>query len=149
LQGAHPELIEGTRYDNNLAKKIHKASIKVEAHTIRVDSHPKFNPACNPNTNGNDLPSKNCLNTSRSFGKQKEVDHAENFIQGEELGTETVPKCGGCCCNKCPTVGHTYSFREEQELKMIQDNLGYDNINRCWVISYPWLIDPRTLSDNY
>ncbi len=44
LQGAHPDLVKGTKYDTNLTKKIH----------------------------------------------QKEVEHVDNFIQGEELGTKTV-----------------------------------------------------------
>ena len=57
----------------------------------------------------------------------RETDsQVENFIRGEEPGTETSPQCGGCRCNKCPTVGHTYSFREEQELNMIRENLEYD-----------------------
>ncbi len=149
LQGTHPDLVEGTKYDTNLAKKIHDVNVKVETYAIRADSHPEFYPAYNLSATANDLLSKNSLNTSRSVGNQKEVEHVGNFIQGEELGTETVPKCGGCRCNKCPTVGHTYSFKEEQELKMIQENLVYDSINHCWITSYPWLIDPHTLPSNY
>ena len=34
---------------------------------------------------------------------------------GEELGTESTPKCGGCKCGKCPLPGHNLSFREEQD----------------------------------
>ena len=148
LQGAHPDLAEGTMYDANLAKKIHDVNVKVETYKIRVDSHPEFYSARNANTSLTCLlTNRKCQHsakTSKSFGSQREVDQAENFIQGEELGTEVVPKCGGCRCNKRPTVGHTYSFKEEQELKMIEENLTYDNGNQCWITSYPWLIDPHT-----
>ena len=73
----------------------------------------------------------------------------ETFIQGENLGTEVIPRCGACKCGKCPVVGHTYSFREEQELKMIRSNLRYDTDNQRWVTSYPWTTDPNFLPDNY
>ena len=153
FEGAHPDLAEETKYDANLAKKIHDVNVKVETYKIRVDSHPEFYPAGNANTSLTCLlTNRKCQHsakTSKSFGSQREVDQAENFIQGEELGTEVVPKCGGCRCNKCPTVGHTYSFKEEQELKMIEENLTYDNGNLCWITSYPWLINPHTLPNNY
>ena len=55
----------------------------------------------------------------------------ENFIM-EKTGTEITPKCGGC-----PTVGHSYSFKEEQELQLILENLVYDKENQCWITSYP------------
>ena len=71
-------------------------------------------------------------NATKSKGDRGADSQIENFIRGEELGTETSPRCGGCRCNKCPSVGHTYSFKEEQELKMFQDNLEYDEQNHCW-----------------
>jgi hypothetical protein len=76
-------------------------------------------------------------------------DRVEGFIQGEELGMEVAVKCGGCKCNKCPSPGHTYSFREEQELELIRSNLKYDRENKRWITKYPWLVDPRTLPNNY
>ena len=74
---------------------------------------------------------------------------AENFIAGEELGTECHPKCGGCKCGKCPLPGHDLSFKEEQERHMIRSGLKYDEQNKFWITSYPWLKDPGTLPDNY
>lgn len=73
----------------------------------------------------------------------------EQFLVGEELGTEVKPKCGGCKCGKCPLVGHTYSFKEEQELDMITSNLRYDEKNQQWITSYPWIVDPQLLPNNY
>ena len=32
---------------------------------------------------------------------------------------------------------------------MIQGNLEYDSVKQCWVTSYPWLVDPGTLPNNY
>ena len=31
---------------------------------------------------------------------------AENFICGEDPGTEITPGCGSCRCGMCPVVGH-------------------------------------------
>ncbi len=45
LQGTHPDLVEGTKHDTNLAKKIHDVNVKVETYAIRADSHPEFYPA--------------------------------------------------------------------------------------------------------
>ncbi|CAB4027430.1 Hypothetical predicted protein [Paramuricea clavata] len=128
LQGAHPDLIEETRYDTNLAKKIHDVNVKVETYKTRLDSHPEFHPNH----------TRECsVNVSSSYSHRKDESQIDNFIQGEELTTESSPQCGGCRCNKCPTVGHTYSFKEEQELKLIQENLEYDEVNQCWITSYP------------
>ena len=73
----------------------------------------------------------------------------EDFICGEELGTQVDVKCGGCRCNKCPVVGSTYSFKEEQEIQIIRENLKYDSDKSAWVTDYPWIKDPYLLPDNY
>ena len=72
-----------------------------------------------------------------------------DFICAEDLGTEITPRCGSCRCGKCPVVGHTCSFKEEQDWKLIRENLEYDVAHQCWVTSYPWLVDPSTLPNNY
>ena len=43
----------------------------------------------------------------------------------------------------------TYSFKEEQGLKLIHKNLEYDVAHQCRVTSYPSLVDPSTIPDNY
>ena len=40
LQGAHPDLLEETTYDSNLAKKMHDVNVKTESYKIRSDFHP-------------------------------------------------------------------------------------------------------------
>ena len=77
------------------------------------------------------------------------VPLTDSFIMAENLGTEILPKCGGCKCGKCPIRGHTYSFKEEQELELINSNLTYDSENERWVTSYPWIVDPQLLPNNY
>ena len=63
------------------------------------------------------------MNVAESITGRTQGRLIENFISGEEIGTEITPSCSSCRCGKCPTVGHTYLFNEEQELKMIQENL--------------------------
>ena len=154
LQGTHPDLTEETECDSNLVKTIHESKIKHEGYHIRLNTHPELQPEhiqfvelINGSEKYEDYNS--LTNVTQSFTSRNMESQVESFIRGEELGTEITPRCGGCRCGKCPTVGHTYSFKEEQELKMIQENLEYDDRNQCWITSYPWLVDPSTLPNNY
>ena len=52
------------------------------------------------------------------------------FIEGEELGTLVQPKCGECKCSKCPIMGCSFLFNEEQELSIMRSNLKYDSANK-------------------
>ena len=148
IQGTHPELLEGTKPDSNLAKVIHDVRVKVETYKVHLETHPQFSmtpPLRCPAVRDQESP-----NVTRGVhlvrNKREQID---KFVQGEELATETTPRCGGCRCGKCPIAGHTYSFKEEQELKIIRENLEYDEANRCWITSYPWVVDPKGLPDNY
>ena len=119
LVGTHPELKEQTVMNKDLPRKLNASYSRAGTHFTSVRNH---HPAfADPHT----------------------------FIMGEELGTESTPKCGGCRCGKCPEPGHSLSFREEQELHMIRTNMGYVKDRKHWVTSYPWLVDPSTLPDNY
>ena len=135
VQGFHKNLKEGTKVSSNMVKSLHEYQLKVETY---------------------------CANLSRKAFEMGQVRSSKfsactmhcksepfNFAIGEELATEVSPKCGGCKCGKCPITGHSYSFKEEQELSMIRNNLSYDDVHQCWVTSYPWLIDPKQLPDNY
>lgn len=120
IVGCHPLLSCSVAICNRLQTKIK---------SFKLYQHPEF-------SNSNHL-CKTC---------QAKVD---SFISGEEMGTEISPKCGNCKCGKCPISGHNYSFVEEQELKIIQDNLTYDPERLCWVTKYPWVMDPSLLPDNF
>lgn len=139
LQGYHPNLVEGTRVSSNMVRLLHNTRLKTDCLHGRVISHLEFDqPMTGPSV-------KTDTNTSWNKPDRRILD----FVCGEELATEVSPKCGGCKCSKCPTVGHTYSFREQQELQLIRDNLRYDPEEQCWVTKYPWLSDPASLPDNY
>ena len=151
LQGTHPDLREETYHDTNLARTIHDVRHKAETYFASLGTHPEFTrQGLSPESLNENTEIYHCMsNATKSKGDRGSDSQIENFIRGEELGTETSPRCGGCRCNKCPSVGHTYSFKEEQELKMIQDNLEYDEQNHCWRTGYPWLVDTSSLPDNY
>ena len=83
-----------------------------------MDSHPEFYAARNANTSLTCLlTNRKCQHsakTSKSFGSQREVDQAENFIQGEKLGTEVVPKCGDVAVTSVLlSVTHTLSKKSK------------------------------------
>ena len=146
LQGAHPGLFERTSVDSNMVKMLHSVHIRSESHHIyrQGDFHKEF--VCPVPIISSSNYHVCCNQCHAECSKESLIN---NFILGEEIGTEVNPRCGGCRCSKCPIVGHSYTFKEEQELKLIQDNLKYDETNRCWVTDYPWIMDPAKLPDNY
>lgn len=142
LQGSHADLKEEVCMDANFVRTLKSATaISVNRnsnHSISV-IHPIIN---SPRGLG---PVRCIAKTHLTLAEKSTV---LNFIQGEELATQIVPKCGSCRCSKCPLPGHTYSFEEEAELKLIRDNLRYDESAEAWVAKYPWKIDPHSLPDN-
>ena len=70
---------------------------------------------------------------------------SNDFFRSEQLCTTIEPKCGSCRCGRCPIPGSRYSFREEVELKLIDDNLHYDNEAGKWIASYPYLFPKESL----
>lgn len=141
LVGSHPSLREGTEMSCNMVKVVHDSRLRVNCNFVQQKQllQPDLSQPC--------IQHRDCDVNLIVAGKS--LDYVYSFIQGEDLATGASPKCGGCKCGKCPSVGHTYSFREEQELKFIQDNLKYSESERCWYTSYPWLIDPVQLPENY
>ena len=133
---------------------IHNSAIRHEACKVYLHTHPEFQPDCvSPvevfDNSEKHVISKNQTNVIESLIGRYVRRKVENFICGEDLGTEITPRCGSCRCGKCPVVGHTYSSKEQQELMLIRENLEYDIAHQCWVKSYPWLVDPSTLPNNY
>ena len=70
---------------------------------------------------------------------------AEDFFKNEQLCTTIEPKCGSCRCGRCPVPGSRYSFREENELKLIEENIRYDEENGRWIARYPYLFPKDSL----
>ena len=170
VQGSHPSLNEDTEKDGHVG-----FSVRVTSHHVAFPklTHREFTPVIpkcilssttdsseiNLTSNVNVCDEhilrkdsnlsqslENELMSCSNFAKTPEIDR---FIIGEELGTEVSPQCGACRCGKCPIVGHTYSFQEEQELKLINSKLHYAVDQEHWVTGYPWLMDPSLLPDNY
>ena len=114
--GSHPDLKETTRLDANMVDILHGAHVITSSHySSRIlfgSQHPEFD---HPT-----VKTSSCLT-------QKMEQNINNFIQGEDLGTQVISRCGSCKCSKCPTVGSTYTFQEQQELEIIRQNLRYDS----------------------
>ncbi len=92
-----------------------------------------------------------CTGTEELLTKRESKSFKESvdrFLAGENLSTAITPLCGACKCGKCPIPGHTYSFREEQELQMIRSGLSFDHERGMWVACYPWISPPSVLPDN-
>ena len=68
-----------------------------------------------------------------------------DFFNSEQLGTIIEPKCGSCRCGRCPIPGSRYSFREETELRLIEEKLIYDETQNCWISEYPYLFPREVL----
>ena len=137
LQGSHPDLQIESSLDSNMIKVLKFAQLKTTSHhsiTSIVEHHLLGQVSPHQKTQSH-----------LSYAESRKID---NFVQGEELGTQIFPKCGSCKCSKCPLPGHSFSFQEESELKLIQENLSYDEKNECWVTKYPWKCDPHSLPDN-
>ena len=70
---------------------------------------------------------------------------ADDFFKAEQLCNIVEPRCGSCRCGKCPVPGSRYSFREQTELQLINDNLWYDEQRQSWVAQYPFLYPRESL----
>ena len=86
--------------------------------------------------------------TCSSFLVKSSFMDSQDFFHAEQLATVVNPKCGSCRCGRCPVPGSRYSYREENELKMIEENIRYDADKRTWVASYPYLFPKETLKGN-
>ena len=83
--------------------------------------------------------------TCSAFLAKNAPADSSDFFAREQLATVVEPKCGSCRCGKCPIPGSRYSFREEMELKMIDENLSYDVEKGCWTAAYLYLFPREVL----
>ena len=72
----------------------------------------------------------------------------ESFFTLENAGTECKPQCAKCLCLKCP-VSNDISLKEQRELDLIERGLRYEESEQVWIASYPWILDPYKLPNNY
>ena len=64
------------------------------------------------------------------------------------VGTECTPRCISCLCKKCPGTGK-FTAKEEREIALILRGLCYNEREKRWDASYPWIKDPIMLPNNY
>ena len=143
LQGSHPDLVENMCFDMNFVKTLNTVTplqTQITSNHSSVAVHPVIANSCSLNS------SSHCSVESH-FNAVDELK-VMNFIKGEELSTQIDPKCGSCKCTKCPLPGHTYSFKEEAELRLIREGLKYKESDKVWITKYPWKVDPYTLPNN-
>ena len=90
-----------------------------------------------------DHPSTECfaVKSCPMFNEQK-------FFESQELGTVVEPRCGACQCGKCPIPGSQYSFKEQQELDLINKNLYRKEGEDRWYTEYPWRCSRDALPRN-
>lgn len=74
-------------------------------------------------------------------------DQLDRFFTIEDRGIECDKECVKCLCRGCPALEFVNS-KEEKELALIENGLTYDDNQRCWVASYPWIQDPNQLTNN-
>ena len=80
---------------------------------------------------------------------QYEVSEKE-FMRAESLGCEPPRRCAGCRgCEECGFRGSHMSHKEALELRMMEENVSFDESLGKWRVRYPFTQDPRILSNNY
>jgi hypothetical protein len=73
-----------------------------------------------------------------------------DFISAEALGTDMPRRCKSCNnCKECAFRATTLTAQENHEYKIILDNLKYDPVARRWSTTYPFVVSPTILRDNY
>ena len=72
----------------------------------------------------------------------------EKFYKVEQLGIQSNPKCGSCKCGHSHPGGIDMTLKEEDELKLIENNLTYCEEERKWTAAYPFIRDPRDPPNN-
>ena len=80
---------------------------------------------------------------------QKDLDPGIDFFTQESFGVQVVPSCDVCMnCKNCSQKVHQMSKEDQQELKVIEENLVLDPAEECWTTPYPFKEDPSVLQDN-
>ena len=73
-----------------------------------------------------------------------------DFLSAESLGVELPRRCRACQgCKECTYKATHLSWQENAELRVIEEGLSLDPVDKKWTSSYPYKKDPAVLPDNY
>ena len=79
----------------------------------------------------------------------KHLDGGIDFFTSEDFGVKLLPKCDHCRnCRNCTYEIHQISKAEQRELKVIENNLILDPVEKRWTTQYPYKQDPSNLGNN-
>lgn len=73
-------------------------------------------------------------------------DQLDRFFTIEDTGIESDKECIKCLSRGWPKT--VLNLKEERELALIEKGLAYDDTQKCWIASYPWIKDPNQLKNN-
>ena len=118
IRGIHEEITGQVNSSNYILVRIHKLSSSVNLNEISIES---------------------TVNLKNKLDK---------YFAIEETGIiNTDPQCIRCMCRGCPGL-NCISLKEEKELALIEEGLVYNEKQKCWIASYPWIKDPSHLKNN-
>ena len=71
------------------------------------------------------------------------------FLEAEELATEIPRRCDRCAgCKRCSFESQELNKKEQEELRLLRENMTHDAENKCVRVSYPIIGDISKLRDN-
>ncbi len=71
-----------------------------------------------------------------------------DFWSVEQMGVTPARACRNCTnCNECKFISQSLTFKEQEELKLIKENLKYDKEGKIRSFKYPLTEDPLIISD--
>ena len=73
-----------------------------------------------------------------------------DFLSAEAMGLDPPRSCRACkSCKECQFRTTLLTATENAEYEAILDNLKYDAARKKWRTSYPFIISPTVLRDNF
>ena len=73
-----------------------------------------------------------------------------DFLSAEAMGLDPPWSCRSCkACKECQFRMTLLTATENAEYEAILDNLKYDAAKKKWRTSYPFIISPTVLRDNF
>ena len=74
------------------------------------------------------------------------VKPSHEFFEGDILGVEPTRICGNCMkCKECTFRGQQLSQKEQYEYHVIGEKVIYDESQKCFFVTYPFIDDPHVL----